>query len=302
MEKILVIGSSGFLGHNVGEYLSKEPYFEVYRTSRDELQPNPRSYYMDLSDVASINSVINEVGPSVVINCAGIVGTVDDTEINALFTSNLLESLATAAKPVKRIIISGSAAEYGYVKQEDLPIGEMTKLAASQGYGLSKVKEEMRALDLAEAYKLPVVVARIFNPIGPGMGEKFLVSSVLRQINSIVEGKKDSVEVSRLDSYRDYIAVEDVARAFKKIVLGVPRHNIYNIGSGEATSNKELIESIIRSTVIDKSIKLVETSDIVEPLVASKADIGRMQSDFDWVPTVPLKEAINRITRKENDK
>jgi len=302
MEKILVIGASGFLGQSVSRYMSEQSNFEVHQTFRKTNRENAFDHYMDLEDKASIAEVLNKVQPSIVINCSGVIGQIDDIDINARLTSNLLESLADVSFLVKRIIISGSAAEYGYVLPGEVPVDETVSLRATQGYGLSKAREESLALELKETYNLPVVVARIFNPIGSGMGEKFLVSSILRQVAEIKAKKKNDIEVSRLDSCRDYIAVEDVAGAFKAIIKGEPGYSVYNIGSGVATSNQKLIELMTQNAGLKYTYKLTQTSDIVEPLVASQARIERMKSDFGWVPTVSIDEAVSRITRKEDDK
>jgi len=302
MEKVLIIGGSGFLGKSVSHYMSKEPSFEVHQTFRNKNPNGIFNHYVDLEDKVSIAEVLNRVQPGIVINCSGVIGQVDDIDINARLTSNLLESLNNVDYLIKRIIVSGSAAEYGYVLPGEIPVDETVPLRASQGYGLSKLKEENLALELRDKYNLPVVVARIFNPIGPAMGEKFLVSSILRQAAEIRAKKKNDIEVSRLDSSRDYIAVEDVARAFKAIAIGEPRHSIYNVGSGEAMSNQKLIELMMQDAGMNGAYKLTQTSDIVEPLVASEARIDRMKSDFGWLPTVSIEEAVSRITRKEDDK
>jgi|GEM_PF-1401971 len=302
MEKVLIIGGSGFLGKSVSRYMSEEPSFEVHQTFRNKNPNGTFNHYVDLEDKASIVEVLNRVQPGVIINCSGVIGQVDDIDVNARLTSNLLESLTAVGYLVKRIIVSGSAAEYGYVLPNEIPVDETVPLRATQGYGLSKVKEENLALELKDKYNLPVVVARIFNPIGPAMGEKFLVSSILRQAAEIRAKQKNNIEVSRLDSYRDYIAVEDVARAFKAIATGEPKHSIYNVGSGEATSNQKLVELMMKNAGLDGTYKLTQTSDIVEPLVASEARIDRMMNDFGWAPTVSIEEAVSRITRKEDDK
>ena len=302
MEKVLVIGASGFLGRSVANYFSKELNFEVHQTFRNINPDGVFDHYMDLEDKNSIVEVLNRVQPSIIVNCSGVIGQIEDTDINARLTANLLESLSEVDYLIKRIIISGSAAEYGYVSPGEIPVDETVPLRASQGYGLSKIREESLALELKVKYNLPVVIARIFNPIGPSMGEKFLVSSILRQAAEIRAKKKNNIEVSRLDSYRDYIAVEDVARAFKAIAIGEPKHDVYNVGSGEATSNRKLIELMMQNAGLGDNYKLTETSDIVEPLVASEARIDRMITDFGWTPTVSIEEAVSRITRKEDDK
>lgn len=290
--KILIIAGDGFMGRNIAVFLSRR--HTVYTTSRIK-SLDPRVIYLDLEKPNTISKVLNEVEPEIVINCAGIVDQSKDTDLNVVFTKNLLEAIAGLKKQPKRIIISGSAAEYGYVKPDQIPVSETTPLKALQGYGYSKLKEEEAAHELALNYNLPVVVVRVFNPIGVNMHPKFLVSNILRQIVECSAGTREYIELSRLDSKRDYISVHDIASAFGAIVEGSPRYSVYNIGSGKSTTNGELADIILRRLKLGRKLQLKETSDIIEPLVAIKADIQRLNSDFDWYPQLTLEETIGEI-------
>jgi GDP-4-dehydro-6-deoxy-D-mannose reductase len=122
-----------------------------------------------------------------------------------------------SGQKVGRIIICGSAGVYGQVEKQELPVKETTPLRASSPYALSKKAEEDVAISLGEKYKLPVTIARIFNPIGRNMGQKFLITSLLNQVKQLQSGERNQLEVSRLDSERDYVAVEDIAHAIRTI-------------------------------------------------------------------------------------
>ena len=72
--------------------------------------------------------------------------------------------------------MSGSAGQYGLVDAEHLPVTEDAPLAATSGYGVSKIEEVEFAKDFAAEHDIDVVEARIFNPVGPGMHERFIVN------------------------------------------------------------------------------------------------------------------------------
>lgn len=294
--KILIVAGDGFLGRNIRGFLARN--HEVYVTSRTE-SIDPDMFYMDLEQIGTIRKVLDEIEPEVVISCAGIVDQAQDVNLNSVFTKNLLTEVAHSKKRPTRIIISGSAAEYGYILPENLPVGEVVPLNAQQGYGLSKVREEEVAHQLASQYNLPVVVARIFNPIGVGMHPKFLISNILRQISEFNTGKRDCIELSRFDSRRDYVSVRDIASAFGAIVEGSPRYSVYNIGSGKSTTNQDLVNLILANFKYSSKPHLRETSDIVEPLVAVRADIKRLASDLNWYPQVTLEKTIKEILHAE---
>jgi nucleoside-diphosphate-sugar epimerase len=289
--KVLTIGSDGFVGKHIVEELSKD--HEVYSASRKG-GASEFDYTIDLLDPLSIYNSLTEIKPEVIINCAGIVDNNDNVEQNKIFTTNLLEEIIASGLSPKRIIISGSAAEYGVVEQ--IPVNEETSLHATAGYGMSKVQETTVALEYRQKYNLPITIARIFNPIGVGMRQKFLVPQIIQQVQELDAGERDVIEVSSLKSKRDYIDIRDVARAIKAIIEGEPLKSVYNIGSGVSTSNGELIDMILRSSGINKRPEIKETATMDEPLYAIQADISRLREEFNFEPTYKIEDTVREIT------
>lgn len=287
--KILVLGADGFIGRNVAQLLVGE--HEVIRATR-----TAHNYNVDLTNRETIAAVLTKVKPQVIVNCAGVVENGEKAALNIAFTTNLLEQALASNLPFKKIIILGSAAEYGEVDKANIPVKEDAPLNATSDYAVSKMKETAVAISYRENHGLPVVVARVFNPIGVGMNPKFLVPQIVKQIIEIREDKRTSIEVSRLDSKRDYINVKDIGRAIKVIMELDTRHPIYNVGSGKATSNGELIELILNNSKLLNRPKIIETSGQAEPLVAIQADITRLRQEFDWQPIFTLEETIKEIT------
>jgi GDP-4-dehydro-6-deoxy-D-mannose reductase len=292
MVKILIIGSSGFVGSNVKRVLATS--YEVVGASRSGGNV-AGDCEIDLLDKSSITTVINKTKPNVIINCAGVVDNSDLAAQNPIFTSNLLTAVINSKINIDRIIISGSAAEYGLVNADNIPVNEEAPLNATAGYGISKLKESQIALEFAKKYRLPIVIARIFNPIGVGMHTRFLIPKLIQQIVEIQEGKRDNIEVSRLDSRRDYVNINDVATALKAIIEHDPQESVYNIGSGKSTSNGELVELILKNSKLTSRPKIIETQAEPEPLVAIQADITKITSEFGWKPENTIEQTVKEI-------
>lgn len=290
--KVLVIGANGFIGSNVCSVLGK--YHDVYKAGR-LIKQNDREFNMDLLDLKAISRVLLAVKPEVIINCAGVVENSDRAKLNVEFTENLLNAIAKNKLLLKRIIISGSAAEYGNVTTKNIPVAENTPLNADAGYGLSKILEENAAIKLGDKYNLPVTTIRIFNPIGNGMHPRFLIPSIIRQVAEFKVGTGKSIKVSRLDSLRDYINVKDIASAIKALIEHPSKYPCYNVGSGIATSNRQLIELIIKEYNLSSEPELIETSLDPEKLVAVQADITRIHEEFHWIPDYTIEETIKEI-------
>ncbi len=287
--KVMVLGSSGFVGRYVCDALAER--HEVIRTSRSDSTEN--SVRVDLSDRSTIEKALKLTMPEVILNCAGVIKNDETAQDNVLFTTNLLGAVVAAGLKPRRIIISGSAGEYGNVAS--LPVSENTPLNATSSYASSKAEEERAALQIARERELSVVVARIFNPIGPGMNPKQLLPNIIRMVKEIESGLSDSISVSRLDSIRDYVDVRDIARALLVLIEGEPSMSVYNIGSGRATSNAELIDMVIKNSGLDHSPEIVETVETAEQMVASQADISRISDEFGWTPRYGLEDTIKEI-------
>lgn len=290
--KILIIGSDGFVGRNIADLLSKD--HEVYRGSRRGTSSS-NSVLIDLLDKETIKRAINQIQPEVIVNAAGVVENSEAARANVTFTTNLLETIKECDHKPRRVIISGSAAEYGLVDESNIPVAEGAPLNAGAGYGLSKKDEVAFALKFSDKNGLEVIIARIFNPIGVGMHEKFLLPKLIVQTKEVQAGLKKDIEVNRLDAKRDYLNIKDVASAIKLLVEGSPKENIYNIGSGEATTTQELIETIVSELQLSSPPNLIESSDTPEPIVAIQADISRLKDEFGWSPGYSLKETVKEI-------
>lgn len=290
--KIIIFGADGFIGRNVFSLLSKN--HEVIKAVRNIDRLSDNSIAVDLSSADSVFKVIDEIKPEVIINCAGVVGGGANTDLNFIFTKNILEQ-SSRVGGVKKVIISGSAGEYGQV--DSLPVSEDFPLMATSEYGLSKIKEEEFAINYGSSNDINTVVLRIFNPVGAGMADKFLLTNLIKQVRSIKSGELNNISVSRLDSRRDYVSVVDIAEAYKVVVEGNNRYNIYNIGSGKSTSNQELLDLVIKNSNLIAAPGIQETSNIPEPLMAIQADISRISSEFNWSPRqnigILIAEACN---------
>jgi len=292
--KILVAGGGGFIGKVVVGALSKD--HEVFVVERSANPQNSKSIQLDLTQKKALVTLFRELRPDIVINCAGIIDPNGNVVLNRAFTMNILESLVASGHVPKRVIIMGSAAEYGEVKPDELPISEDTPLRAKSGYGLSKIQETAAALEYGGRNNIPIVIARIFNPIGKGMRPKFITSRVQQQLREFNEGVREVIDaVYRLDALRDYVSVHDIADAIKTLVEHNPKESVYNIGSGKATSNQEIVDLLIAYTPMVGKPEVRQTADTPEPLVAAQADISRMRREFGWRPRVSLEEAVKEV-------
>lgn len=290
--KILIFGSDGFIGRQLAAVLRDS--HTVFLTTRSP-GSNKSKIHVNLLDGDTIAQAIEATSPDVIVNCAGIVDASQDVTMNTTFTTNILEAAIESKKIFRKIVVLGSAGEYGQMESGDLPVRETHPLNATSAYGLSKIKETEVALRYRTEYSLPIVVARIFNPIGAGMNPKFLIIRILQQIEDINRGLSRNIQISRLDATRDYISIRDVVGALRLLIENECKHDIYNIGSGVETSNQELIDLLVKHSKMIGRPQIVELSGEKEPGVASQADISRLREEFGWSPKQSLESSVKEI-------
>jgi len=293
--RVLVIGADGFIGRSVVEALSDD--HEVYKALRLVTDTDPRSFSVELGSKDSIRDALTKSHPQAIINCAGIVANTSEARKNVEFTRNMLSTVVELGKPYPKVIITGSASEYGIVEDVNEPVNEDHPLNPQGDYAHSKVEEVKVAQAYAKEYGIEVTVARIFNPIGPGMGDKFLLTSLLRQIDDFKAGRSGEITLLRLDSKRDYIDVRDVAEAMRMFIETEDKsqHVVQNIGSGIAITNGQLLDALLTQFKLLQKPTIIETRDDPEPTLAARADISRITAEYGWKPKYNLEDTIKDI-------
>lgn len=290
--KVIVIGANGFVGRNVARELRGDDSLKVIAAGRGDTV----DIVIDLLDKESISRALTSIKPDVIVNCAGVVANDETAYQNGVFCKNIFETVVAINQPYPKIIITGSAAEYGIVGNHN-PVDEDMPLRATNDYGKSKIEEEAIARDFAEKFGIDVIVARIFNPIGPGMGDKFLLTSLERQIKDFQRGLTHEISLSRLDTRRDYVDIRDVARAIHSFAVSENKsHQIaQNIGSGYSTTNGELLQLLINHIELKSEPTIIETRDAPEPIYAACADISRIKNEYGWQPSYELNKTMGDI-------
>jgi len=292
--KILITGANGFVGGNVTKEALSAGH-EVHTASKGAGRESETNHELNLEDRREIADLLEAVRPDVVINCAGVIDGGDNSELNKRFTANLLEEIIASGQDLQRIVVLGSASEYGIVGHSDA-VGENHERITSSRYGQSKKSEVDYALSVRKNQGLPVIVARPFNPIGKNMHPRMLIPNLVRQIEEIKSGKREAIEISRLDSGRDYIDIRDVAGAIVAIATGNPKYEVYNIGTGTSSTNRDIIDLLVEALKLPDKPEITETAaDEPDVLVAAKADITRISTDIGWQPKYSLKETIEEI-------
>ena len=249
---------------------------------------------VDLQDASQTRTVIERIAPDVVIHTAGRTPPAPDDElyrINFWATQHLLSALRSLGKTV-RIVLSGSAAELGPVTEDRLPVSESYACDPWSAYGRSKWLATKSGL--SQRFPLEVMVARVFNPIGPGTP----ATQALGQFASrLAEKGHEPLELSvgDLDSRRDFIDVRDVARAMMAIAARGRAGLVYHVGSGKSRRVGDGLDRLVELS--GRSVRL-----IVDPVcygrrgpADSRADIDRINTHTGWQPQIGWEDSLNDL-------
>ncbi len=212
--RVLITGASGFIGCHVLRQLHARGWqaVAVGRRIVPSIVGEMRVALPQADDAQAVRDLITRVAPQVIIHLAGMVAASPVAEVyraNVVYAANILDA-ASAMVSAPIVLLVGSAAEYGPVPNADLPVAESFPCAPSTPYGISKLAQTLHGLS-AVARGLPVIVARMFNPIGPGMAENLALGSFARQI-ACMGPEGGTLRTGDINVERDFIDVREAVR------------------------------------------------------------------------------------------
>ena len=306
--KLLVTGASGFVAGHVIDFVRAEaPDTEVFGVVRKGAIDPARAGHVtavsaDLEDPASTDALFDRVEPDRIVHLAAQSSVHRSWEnpqatlgVNVQGLLNLLEALRRR-RLTPRVLVVGSAEEYGAVQAEKLPVVESHPLQPANPYAVSKVAQEFVARQYFLSHGIPVVCTRTFHHTGPGRGEVFAESSFARQIAEVEAGRQPPViSVGNLDAVRDYTDVRDVVRAYWLLLEKGRAGEIYNVCSGRGVAIGDILQELV-----DVSGARVEVRPDPERMRPSDipAIVGnprKLQRATGWEAAIPLRRTLHDL-------
>jgi UDP-glucose 4-epimerase len=267
----LVTGGAGYIGSHVVRAFGNEGIGCVVL---DDLSSGHRAFVPDdvplvtgsLVDRAAVDEALDGRGISGVVHLAGFkYAGVSVSRPLHTYTQNVTGTVvlleAMAAHGVERIVFSSSAAVYG-TPDTDL-VTEESPTRPESPYGESKLIGEWLLRDQAKATALAHTSLRYFNVVGSGTPELRDTSPhnlFPIVFDALVAGKTPFINGDDYDTadgtcVRDYVHVADLAAshvaAAKALVAGKPLEPVYNLGSGDGLSVRQIMEAVARVTGIE---------------------------------------------------
>ena len=292
-EVVWITGAAGFTGRHLIAFLHAlpDPPRLIGLDVRPATLPALEALHVvDLADAAAVRALAAQQPPRVVIHLAGLLPPAAEPEMwraNVGGTAGLLHGLHAAGVRLERFVSVGSAAEYS--RDAASPLSEDAPCAGASVYGITKVAQTLLSRHLGAAFGYPVAVARPFNLIGPGLPERFVAGSLLRQF---ADAESGTVRVGNTHTARDFVDVRDVVRAFW--LLGTHREatGVFNVCSGRATSVAELLQLLGRITQRPARADVDPARVRTDDPVAVYGNPARLHDTTGWQPLIPLERSL----------
>ncbi len=306
--RCLVTGAAGFVGRHLT--------YQLKHIGHDVLGlVHPNDYHdgisldgvdviegADLLDDNALGGAVARLAPDAIYHLAAFSNPESSLkyarktlETNILGTQNLLEAAkATGAAP--KVLLVGSAQQYGKVDETEQPISEDRDQKPLTPYSVSKASQELLGQSYFLSGGLPVFWTRSFNHTGPGQADVYVCSSFARQVAEVEKGARaPEIHVGNLSARRDFLDVRDVACAYSAIVESGEPGRAYNVGRGEAVSIQEVLDTLIELSTVHVEVKVdpERYHALDAPLVVG--DVSRLLADTGWAPRFSLKETLEDL-------
>ncbi|MBE8564358.1 dTDP-glucose 4,6-dehydratase [Vibrio sp. OPT20] len=331
--KILITGGAGFIGSAVIRHIINNTSDSVINVDKltyagnleslVEVDSNGRYTFeqVDICNRAELDRIFVEHNPDAVMHLAAeshvdrsITGPAAFIETNVVGTYTLLEAtreywnkLEKRAKAEFRFHHISTDEVYGDLPHPDeVPEGaelpmflETTSYEPSSPYSASKASSDHLVRAWLRTYGLPTIVTNCSNNYGPYHFPEKLIPLVI--LNAL-EGK-DLPIYGKGDQIRDWLFVEDHARALYKVVTEGKVGETYNIGGHNEKKNIEVVNTICETldTLVPKATKYAEQITHVQDRPGHDRryaiDSSKMQRELNWTPEETFETGLRRTVQ-----
>lgn len=291
--KAVVTGARGFVGRHLTRHLTGDGV-DVVSLDVGDSQP------VDITDADAVARRIHDESPDVVYHLAarshvGASWSDDDllTRVNVDGTRAVVD--ACVASGIARLLVIGSAEQYGTVDPRAIPVGESTECRPLSPYGKSKAEAEAVALGAHREHGLAVVCTRAFNHTGPGQSPAFLVPGLAARIAAAERDGTDEITLGNGDPVRDFSDVRDVVRAYTLLANRGVAGEVYNVCSGRGVRVGDVAQRLVSRA--HRPLRIVTAHDLVRAVdvPVMVGDPAKLVAATGWQPHHPLDDTLDAV-------
>ncbi|MBI2671672.1 GDP-mannose 4,6-dehydratase [Candidatus Woesearchaeota archaeon] len=301
--KIFITGAGGMMGSHLIDFLINKNHevLGTYFTQTvdiNDLNRKARLVKLDIRDKDKVENLLKDFKPDIIFHLAAqSLPTVSwenpnyTIEANVIGTINLFEAVKKLKlDPV--ILNACSSAEYGFVREDEVPVKESHQLKPLHPYGVSKVAQEFLAHQYFKNFGIKSVSIRIFNTTGFRKTND-VCSDFTKQIVMMEKNlQKPVLIVGSIDKRRAITDVRDLIEAFWLAVQKCEHGEAYNVSGEKVYLIKDIIDILRKLTDVKFEIfedpKLIRPTD--EPIIYG--DSTKFKSKTNWSQKIPIEKTL----------
>ena len=324
-KRILITGGAGFIGSALIRYIINTTSHEILNIDKlsysgdleslESVKDNSRYSFkkIDICDSLSLRNVFTNFKPNLVIHLAAeshvdrsISSPMEFIQTNIFGTYTLLEECRYYLNTERSVFNEfkfhhvSTDEVYGDLSPADNPFTEKSRYKPSSPYSASKASSDHLVRAWHRTYNLPIVISNSSNNYGPYQFPEKLIPLAI--INAL-EGKNIPI-YGNGKQIRDWLFVDDHAKALLKVALNGKSGNTFNIGGNHEMENIKVVKEIC--AILDelqppKHLQIKKYEDLITFVddrighdTRYAIDTSKISNDLNWLPKETFKTGIKK--------